>query len=255
MQEEFTGKPLPPDLEDSLPASLPETFNTVRTGITRSASVYINLCTLFERLTKRNEGIAADYLRVSLALQSLTDASADTYAMDSNDVPLLNDGLTAVARHVSQTQTFCEEEAKAWDVGVLEDLKRQRDILVSMREMFERRDRFARDNIPQLERRIEASEAKLGALRAKPEHLVKPGEIEKVEDSIRADKESIVNQHNRGVFIVECVRDEIVGFMKGVGEVSRLWQDWCGERVKFSELGAGNWRRAQEAVEGMPGVD
>lgn len=175
--------------------------------------------------------------------------------MDPNDVPLLNDGLTAMARHLSTAQTLLEDEAKAWDLGALEDLKRQRDVLVSMREMFERRDRFARDNIPQLERRIEASESKLQALRAKPENLVKPGEIEKVEDSIRSDKESIVNQHNRGVFISECVRDEILGFMRGVGSVSRLWQDWGGERVKFAELGANNWRGAQEEVEGMPGAD
>jgi len=63
-------------------------------------------------------------------------------------------------------------------------LKQQRDCLVSMRELFDRRDRYARNNIPQLERRIEVNERKLQDLRARPTGTVKPGDIERVEESI-----------------------------------------------------------------------
>jgi len=137
-----------------------------------------------DRLSKRNEGLAADQLRLSLSLQSLMDSSADTYATDTNDVPLLNEGLNATAKHLSNSQTLLEDEARAWDQGVLEDLKRQRDALVSMRDMFDRRDRYDKDNIPYLERRIQNNETKLVTIRAKPEGLVKPGEIEKVTEAI-----------------------------------------------------------------------
>jgi sorting nexin-8 len=184
VQEEFTGKPLPPTLEDSLPPTLQDLFDQVRTGVKRSADIYINLCNLLERLTKRNEGIAAEYLRFSLALQGLSEASSDTYAVDTNDVPMLNEGMNATAKHLSASQSLLEDEARAWDEGVLEDLKKQRDCLVSVRDMFERRDRYDKDNIPQLEKRISNNEAKLATLRGKPEGLVKPGEIEKVEDAI-----------------------------------------------------------------------
>lgn len=253
MTEEFTDKPLPPNLEESLPANLTETFDTVRAGVKRSAEIYIQLCTLLERLAKRNEGLAADSLRFSLALTSLTEASTDTYAIDTNDVPLLNEGINAAAKHLSTSQTLLEDEAKAWDGGVLEDLKKQRDSFVGMRDMFDRRDRLARDNIPQLEKRIEASEAKLQALRSKPEGTVKVADIEKVENSIIRDKESIVAQHARGVFIKECVRDEIGYFSGGsVWAVGRWVQDWSAERVKYAELQAGCWRGLAEEVEGMP---
>ena len=90
----------------------------------------------------------------------------------------------ATAKHLSNSQSLLEDEARAWDEGVLEDLKRQRDALVSMKEMFDRRDRYDKDNIPYLERRIQANEGKLTALRNKPEGLLKPGEIEKVTDAI-----------------------------------------------------------------------
>lgn len=184
MQEEFVGKSLPPGLEDSLPPTLNELFETTRSGIRRSAEIYISSCTLLDRLAKRNEGLAADHNRLSVSLQTLTDATKDTYATDTNDVPLLNEGLNATAKHLSNSQTLLEDEAKAWDEGVLEDMKRQRDALVSMRDMFDRRDRYDKDNIPNLERRIQSNESKLTTLRGKPDGLVKPGEIEKVTESI-----------------------------------------------------------------------
>lgn len=137
-----------------------------------------------DRLVKRSEGVAADHARMALSLISLTEASADTYATDSSDVPLLNDGLQAMGRHLRNAQTLMEDEAKAWEEGVLEDLKRQRDALVSLRDLFDRRERLDKDNIPFLQRRIETNEAKLQALNAKPEGMVKPGEKEKVVEAI-----------------------------------------------------------------------
>lgn len=184
VQEEFTGKSLPPGLEDSLPQTLPDLFDQVRSGVRRSTEIYINLCNMTERLTKHNIGFASEYNRLSLSLQSLTEASMDTYAIDTNEVPLLNNGLTATAKHLSTNQSLLEDEARAWDLGVLEDFKRQRDALVSMRDMFDRRDKYAKDNIPQLERRIANNEAKLQGIRARMEHQIKPGEAEKVEDAI-----------------------------------------------------------------------
>ncbi|KAF2681505.1 hypothetical protein K458DRAFT_309600 [Lentithecium fluviatile CBS 122367] len=252
VQEEFTGKALPPDLEDSLPKTLPELFDTVRSGVRRSAEIYINLCNMMERLTKRNEGMAAENLRFATALQGLTETSKDAYACDTNDVPLLNEGLMSTAKHLEQSRALLEDEAKGWEEGVLEDLKRQRDTLVSVRDMFDRRDKFAKDNIPHLERRIASNEQKLQTIRSKPPEMIKPGEAEKVEDAIFRDKESIVQQHARGVFIKECIRDELLFFQQSQYHISRLHQDWGQERVKYAELQAENWRALSEEIEGMP---
>lgn len=182
VQEEFAGKTLPPNLEESLPHDLQETLDTVRSGVRRSAALYIQLCQAAERLAKRNEGMAVEHLRLSVALQSVAEASADTYAIDTNEVPLLNEGLNATARHLSTSHTLLEDETKAWDEGVIEDLKRQRDCLVSVCELFDRRERYDNDNIPQLEKRIQGNESKLAAIRTKAEQ--RPGEAEKVEEAI-----------------------------------------------------------------------
>lgn len=105
----------------------------MRSGVKRSADLYINLCNLVERLSKRKEAIAAEYGRFSVNLTHLTDASFDTYAIDPNDVPLLNDGLKNTAKHLSTAQALDDDEARAWDEGLLEDLKTMRDGLVSVR--------------------------------------------------------------------------------------------------------------------------
>jgi len=184
VQDEFLGKPLPATLEDSLPPNLQDLFDRVRTGVRRSAEQYINLCNYVERLAKRNEGMAVESMRISASFAALTAVSADTYAADVGDMVGLNLGLTAAAKHVSADKALMDDEARAWDEGVLEDLKRQRDGLVSMRDMFDRRERLDRDNIPALERRIRQNEDKLKALRARPEGVGKPGDVERVEDAI-----------------------------------------------------------------------
>jgi sorting nexin-8 len=184
VQDEFAGRALPPGLEDSLSPSLEDLFERTRRGIQRSAELYISICNIMDRLIKRSEGVAADHARIGMSLSSLIEASEDTYATDTNDVPLLNDGLMAMSKHLRTGQSLMEDEAKAWDAGVLEDLKRQRDQLVSLRDLFERRDRLDKDNIPYLEKRIQTNENRLTALRAKPEGMVKPGEIDKVVESI-----------------------------------------------------------------------
>lgn len=184
VQDEFTDRALPPSLEDSLPPTLEDLFTRTSNGVRRSSELYITSCNIMDRLVKRTEGVAADHARVAMSLISLTEASADTYATDTSEVPLLNDGLMAMSRHLSNCQTLLEDEGRGWEEGVLEDLKRQRDALVSLRELFERRERLDKDNIPYLEKRIQANETKLTNLRSKPEGLAKPGEIEKVAEAI-----------------------------------------------------------------------
>jgi sorting nexin-8 len=119
-----------------------------------------------------------------LNLLSIAETSSDVYAIDRNEVPILNDGLTSVARHLASSQTLLDNEARGWDEGVLEDLKIVRDGLVSLRELFDRWSRL-KDNIPQLEKRILQNEQKLQTIKLKGD-AAKPGEAEKVENAIVA---------------------------------------------------------------------
>jgi sorting nexin-8 len=139
-----------------------------------------------ERMLRRNDGLAAEFLRISTSLQSLVAVSSDAYAADNGDADTagINNGVAAAGRHYDNARALAVDEARAWEEGILEDLKRCRDGMVSVRDMFERRDRNEKDGIPALERRIAASEEKLRLVRGKPDGQIKPGEVEKIEDSI-----------------------------------------------------------------------
>ena len=228
VQEEFAGKALPPDLEDSLPKELDDLFDRIRSGVRRSAELYIHLCSTMERLTKRNEGMAAESLRFSRALVELTEATADTYAVDTNDVPLLNEGLGATARRLAAAHGLLEDEARAWDSGVLEDVKRQRDCLVSMRDLFDRKDRLARDNIAVLERRIQSNEQKLAGLHGRSDRAQREAEEAKVEEAIvrvsgrRGARGSALLTRRRPGQAVD----------RGPARARRLHQGVCARRVR-----------------------
>lgn len=66
------------------------------------------------------------------------------------------------------------------------------------------------------------------------------------------DKEAIVAQHARGVFIKECIRDEIQIWQGTQYLVSRMHQDWSSERTKYAEQQVDCWRGLAEQLESMP---
>ncbi|RPA74751.1 hypothetical protein BJ508DRAFT_215102 [Ascobolus immersus RN42] len=249
LTDEFDTRTLPPTLEPSLPPDLLSLFETVRSGVKKSAELYISLCALLDRLIKRNEGLSQDYHRLTILLNSLTDLSDATYAVDNNECPLLNDGLNTVATSYTQARQLLEEEARAWEEGVLEDLKRQRDALVGMRELFDRKDRLSADNRLTLEKRIQANTKKLNTPRPQPMPEV---ERVKLEEAIKKDRLEIVKLKERQVWIKATVLEEVRIFKGTVYQVGRLHREWGRERVKFAELGGGVWRGMCEGLEGMP---
>jgi sorting nexin-8 len=52
--------------------------------------------------------------------------------------------------------------------------------------------------------------------------------------------------------VKECIRDELITFQSTQYHISRWNQDWAGERVKYAEMLADNWRRLLDELEGMP---
>jgi len=63
-------------------------------------------------------------------------------------------------------------------------LKRQRDVLVAMKETFDRRDRLAGDNVLSLEKRITNAELKIQNYRNRPDAATKADQISKLEEQI-----------------------------------------------------------------------
>lgn len=182
LQDEFSGIILDPTIAEVVPTEA--VIDSFRLSIKQSVEHYTALCTLVERLEKRNEGIAYDLNRFARLVRSQTDVTPRAYHLRPVEVAGLNRGLMSVADQIEHCGRHLLDEGRHWDDGVLEDLKFHRDCLISLSELFDRRAKLDNDNIPQLEKRVQANEHKLGSLKSKPSEQFRAGEIEKLEEAI-----------------------------------------------------------------------
>lgn len=189
-------------------------------------------------------------LRVASTTRSLTDCSLATYAVDTSGVPGMNAGLLAVAMAHEVAAGLMTDEGNAMTSGILEDLKRQRDTLVSMRDLFDRLDRAratSTSTISSLEKKIAAAERKLASQGVREE------EVERLRGQVGDWKRGMEEEKRRGDWGVEVVRQEMETLGGAVEWVGRLWGEWSGERVKFCELEGEGWRGLRREVEGVMG--
>src|SRR5271169_4006254 len=141
-------------------------------------------CHILDRLRHRIRLTSVDYGRYANFLTQLSEDTDLCPVASCADCPSIDNGLRSVARGLDLVSGVLGDESRAWDEGILEDLKRQRDVLVAMKECFDRRDRLAGDNVPSLEKRITNAESKIQNYQSRPDAATKADQISKLEDQI-----------------------------------------------------------------------
>ncbi|KAK9475451.1 uncharacterized protein V1510DRAFT_409235 [Dipodascopsis tothii] len=253
VEEEFVGRSIPDGLIESWNERETERWEDVKEGVKQEAEIYTHLCLLIDKMEKRQESVAADHKRFANAMSSLQDATSKTYSSvegSDNDLTLITDGLKNVSKYLSNAQTLLEDESRGWEIGVLEDFKRHRDNLISVKELFDRKEKLDINQIPYLERRISNNEARLSQIRGRSD--IRPSDIERIELAVVRDKETINEQTTRTWLIKECMRDEITYFEQTKYKVAKLFQDYAQERLKYSELFAENWKVLSNEISEVP---
>ncbi|KAK9463776.1 uncharacterized protein V1516DRAFT_618068 [Lipomyces oligophaga] len=250
VEDEFTGRSLPVGLVESWSNEEAERWEDVKEGVKTEAELYTHLCLLIDRMEKRQESVAADHARFANSLNTLQDVAKQTYSVDDSDLNLINDGVSNVVKYLNNAQTLLEDESRGWEIGVLEDFKRHRDTLISIKELFDRREKLDVNTIPYLERRIRSNETRLSGMRNRSDF--KSSDIERVEQAIRRDKDGIREQNTRSWLIKECMRDELAYFQQTKYAVAKLFQDYAQERLKYAELFAENWRTLGNEISEVP---
>jgi sorting nexin-8 len=125
-----------------------------------------------------------DYSRYANFLTQLSEDTDLCPTSSCADCPSIDNGLRSVARGLDLVSGVLGDESRAWDEGILEDLKRQRDVLIAMKDVFDRKDRLAGDNIPSLEKRIVNNESKIATIRGKSDVALKVDQISKLDQQI-----------------------------------------------------------------------
>ncbi|KAK9364952.1 hypothetical protein V1509DRAFT_634712 [Lipomyces kononenkoae] len=250
VEDEFTGRSLPDGLIESWNSAEAERWEQVKSGVKMEAELYTHLCLLIDRMEKRQESVAVDHQRFASSLNTLQEVTQKTYSVDATDLSLINDGIKTVSKYLNNAQTLLEDESRGWEIGVLEDFKRHRDTLISIKELFDRQEKLDINTIPYLERRISNNETRLTGMRDRSDF--KQADADRIQSSIQRDRESIKEQHTRTWLIKECMRDELAYFQQTKYRVAKLFQDYAQERLKYAELFAENWRVLGNEISEVP---
>lgn len=148
-------------------------------------SDYSRQCRILDRLRHRIRLTSIDFARYANFQTQLSEDIDLCPVASCPDCPSIDNGLRSVARGLDLVSGVLGDESRAYDEGILEDLKRQRDVLVAMKETFDRRDRLAGDNVPSLEKRITNNELKIQTIRERPDAANKVDQITKLEEQIQ----------------------------------------------------------------------
>lgn len=251
VKEEFDDRYLAVDLEQSLPQGIFEWMSKTQRSLKNAIESFASLTTLQERLIKRQEAISADLLRYSLSINTFCEQEgSDCDILGKENGPGIINGMKAMSKHHTRAQQIIENECRHTENVLLEDLKRHRDNLFAMNELFVRHHKYSGDSIPALEKRIATNKSRLVVLDGKVD--AKESDKAKLTSSIEQDMNSITKFESRKVFIRECVWHELQYFESQQVHISKLINDMAISRLEYSKKHTDIASALVSEVEGMP---
>ncbi|CAG8446003.1 9293_t:CDS:10 [Scutellospora calospora] len=249
LEEEYLKRQVTPEMEQRIPEDLDLRLEKVVRKLDGTVEHYRNMCNIMERIARRQEGMATDYMRYNLALNSLIEKEKNCYIEDCYNCSQVVQGMKEVSNHFQRTGAIMENASAATLESALENLKRQRDLLVSFRETFERKDRLAIDSMESLNNRITNNRVRLASISNKDPS---DPEVEKLNALIQKDQEDIKHQLMRKVFMRYCLYSELTLFHKSTAFISHLYQNFVNDQIKYSQQLYENWRSLSPKVYEMP---
>ncbi|KAG0182581.1 Sorting nexin mvp1 [Apophysomyces sp. BC1034] len=231
------------------PKNLDEQLQKTKNRMKAAAEHYVNFCFIMERMIRRMHGQATDFTRYSIALNSLSEAEHRYHASDCSSCQQVVKGYESVAKYMQRESNVLDSQVNTTADGVLENLKRFRDLLVSFRELDNRKEKLAVNQAEALSKRIANNRAKMN------QHKGVPGletEVARLEEAVQADENELRDQQCRQVFIRYCMWSELTYLHKQQAFVSSLYRDYVQDMVKFSKQRAENWAQLEIPVSVMP---
>ncbi|GAB5590494.1 Sorting nexin mvp1 [Umbelopsis nana] len=149
---------------------------------------YNEMCLAMERIAKRQANQAKDYIRYASCLRRVR--------LDSE----------LVAKHLQKARVQLQDTSDALYATTLEQLKRQRDLCLSFKDLCARKQRFWGNALENFEKRLKSSQIKVNQNRGIPGM---EAEVQKLDNAIKQDKEAIVQERKRRRYIARCIEEEI----------------------------------------------
>lgn len=208
------------------------------------------LTVLIERFEKRSQQIAQDNERFKRVLNEFKSSTPVIYSVENSDISSINEHLRIAGKHLGDAKQLLDDESHDIESGIVQDFKNYGDYLNSINALFERHERLGGNQIEQLTKKVQFNQQKLNELNGKPD--ARGVEVDRFTEAIKRDKIEIENQTNRDWLIKESVLGEFVLFQETQYQISKIFQDWVADKLKYSELHSNNWNQLANSLQDIP---
>ncbi|KAI8138095.1 hypothetical protein BJV82DRAFT_699062 [Fennellomyces sp. T-0311] len=250
VDDEFVRKqPSAAELECYIPQDLDARLESIKSKLSTITDHYNNKCTVLERLIRVSEVQSREFVRYSITLNAMSEIEQECYVPGCQSCQQVVRGYEAVAKHMQRAGTILDDQALAGSNGVLENLKRHRDLLISFKEMMDRKEKLEVNQIDSLSKKISANKAKVNQNRGVPGL---ESEVERLDAVIDSDQTKMTYQLDRDTHIRYCLASELSYIHKQQAFISLMYQNYVHEQLQFARQLGDNWKVLQALACEMP---
>ncbi|KAG2180519.1 hypothetical protein INT44_003523 [Umbelopsis vinacea] len=172
-----------------------------------AVKTYTEMCLAMERMAKRQTNQAKDYMRYGTCLSSLSELEnfcySDACQRRCRQVRLDSE---LVAKHLQKARVQLQNSSDVIYSTTLEQLKRQRDLCLSFKDLCSRKNRYWGNMLEVLEKRVNSNTIKANQNRGIPGM---ENEVQKLDVILRQDNEAIIKERKRRQYIAKSIKEEI----------------------------------------------
>ncbi|CAB4254189.1 similar to Saccharomyces cerevisiae YMR004W MVP1 Protein required for sorting proteins to the vacuole [Maudiozyma barnettii] len=229
-------------------------LNDVAGSIDRTIETWNKVNIIVQRSQRRLQQKIHENKIMTNLLNDLQGETSKMYPIDIDEgnnrtVLDINNNLSIINKHISDLNILNDEEIAKLSQELIPKFAIYIDILVSLKNMFERYRIMATNNIPQLQRHIEIDMERLESMKGKPDSS--GTEYDRLRLSVKKDRASIVQQLNRSWLIRQCIFFEFAIFQETQFLISNAFKDWTRLNSSTTELNMNAWEKVTGLIENM----
>lgn len=252
--DEFMDKRIEGSFMKLWSKNISEQWNDVANNILKIIDTWHKITMVIQRHERRLNQIRQENLLLNDLIDDFTQMTPILYPIENitNDetLPQINNDLSIVRNHLKDVNSLNIREMDDNIDHIIPRLKNFIDMLISLKDLFERYKIMATNNIPQLQRHVQLDLEKLESMKGKPD--ASGIEYDKIKTQIHRDRRSIAKQLNRAWLIRKCILHEYTIFQETQFMISDLFKKWVQVNSNYTELNMNQLEKLASQIADMP---
>lgn len=252
--DEFMDKKISISFMKLWSSNISEQWNDVASNITKIIDIWNKITIVIQRHEARLNQINQENVLLKSFITDLTHMTSILYPIENiancDTLPEINNDLSVINHHIDEINILNTRTINDYSTDIVPKLKKFIDLLISLKNLFDRYKIMATNNIPQLQRHVQLNLEKLESMKGKPD--VSGAEYDKIKASINRDRRAISKQINRAWLIRECILHEFTIFQESQFMISDLFKSWVKLNSSYSELSMNQWEKLSSQIDDIP---